>query len=112
MPWTSSPPVTDFEQSTFFRKEWDPADTTSPDFMTGQHTVDLDTFEKVMSTSSPLIRWREAHPEDVGTERDIVRRERRVMEELLREAGVKEGEEKMRGSIRGVVMIVKKKALD
>ena len=104
LPWTADPPVSEFDESTFFRKQWD----TDEKFTTQQADVTLDMFEKVMENASPVRRWREAHPDDVGTERDVVKMQRHAIERLLHEAGVKEGEEKLRGSVKGVLLVVKR----
>lgn len=105
LPWTMDPAALEFDESSFVRKEWDPA---SP-FHTDRLDVDLDGFEKMFSTGSAVTRWRQAHPGDVGTERDILKMVRREVERLLHEAGVKPGEEKLKGAAAGVVLIVKKK---
>ena len=106
LPWTLAPPVPEFDESTFFRKDWDAAE----DFFVGQPEADLDTFEKMMGTGSAVTRWRQAHPDDVGTERDLVRMLRREMERLLHEAGVEKGKEKTKGAVQGALLVVKKKA--
>ncbi|KAK3691647.1 hypothetical protein LTR37_018526 [Vermiconidia calcicola] len=106
LPWTLTPPVNEFDESTFLRRVWDPKE----EFFTGQREVDLDTFEKMMGTGSAVVRWREAHPHDVGTERDVVKMQRREIERLLHEGGVKKGEERVRGAVQGVVLVVKKRA--
>ena len=105
LPWNLAPPVPDFDKSTFFRKDWDVAET----FFASQPEVDLDTFEKMMGTGSATTRWRQAHPDAVGTERDVVRMLRREIERLLHEAGVEKGKEKAKGAMRGALLIVKKK---
>jgi trans-aconitate 3-methyltransferase len=69
----------------------------------------LVTMEKIMGTMSPVQRWREAHPEAVGTEEDVVRRLRRTLERLLRAGGMEEGKEYIEGNVQGVLLIVKKK---
>jgi len=107
LPWTLSPPVAGLEESTFFRKEW----TIGEPFFVGELEVDMETFEKMLSTGSPVTRWREAHPEDVGTEKDVLRMFRRQAERILQENGVEPGQEKVRGTALGAVLIVKKKAL-
>lgn len=76
----------------------------------GEPEVDLDTFEKMMGTGSATTRWRQAHPDAVGTERDVVRMLRREIERLLHEAGVEKGKEKVKGAMQGALLIVKKKA--
>ena len=58
---------------------------------------------------SPVQRWREAHPDAVGTDRDFVKMQRIAIERLLHEAGVEKGKEVVKGSITGVLMIVKKR---
>ncbi len=67
-------------------------------------------MERILGTMSPVQRWREAHPDAVGTERDVIRVMRREIERLLHEAGVEEGKEVVKGSLRGVLLMVKKKA--
>jgi trans-aconitate 3-methyltransferase len=109
LPWTLALPVADFDEATFFRKEWGPGD--SEEFYEGGGlTVDMDKTERVLSTASPVQRWREAHPDAVGTERDLVRVIRREIERLLHEAGVEKGKEEIKGSLKGVLLMVKKKA--
>lgn len=109
LPWTLAPPVPDFDEAALFRKEWGP-DNSEEFFVGGGLTVDLDTMEKILGTASPVQRWREAHPDAVGTERDIIRIMRMEIERLLHEAGVEKGKEVVKGSLRGVLLIVKKKA--
>lgn len=107
LPWTLVPPVSGFDQAGFFRKEWD-TEHVEEFFVGGGLTTNLDTMEKVLGTMSPVQRWREAHPDAVGTERDVVRLMRREMERLLHEAGVEKGKEVIKASLRGVLLIVKK----
>ena len=109
MPWTLAPPIADFDESALFRKEWG-ADSQVDFFVGGALDVDLDTLEKIVATGSPIQRWREAYPDDVGTERDVVRMLRRKIEQLLQEAGVEKGKEVVKGCPSGVLLILKKKA--
>lgn len=67
-------------------------------------------MEKMLSTSSPVARWRQAHPEAVGTEDDVLRRIRRLIEKYLHEAGVEEGKERLKGGMLGVLIMVKKRS--
>lgn len=105
LPWELPEPVQEFDKASFFRKEWGENDQ----FIVGDTEGDMDTMEKVWGTASAVTRWRQAHPKDVGTERDVVRVLRREMERLLQEAGVEKGKEKVRGIISGVLLMVKKK---
>ncbi|RFU80112.1 methyltransferase domain-containing [Trichoderma arundinaceum] len=105
LPWTIAQQVEAFDKESFLRKEW----ATGEKFFTGEAEVDLDTLEKLMATGSPQTRWRQAHPDAVGTEQDIVRILRRKIEYLLRASGVEEGEERIKGTVQGVMLIVKKK---
>ena len=113
LPWTLAEPVAEFDESTFFRKEWN-TDRSAADgdefFAAGRAPADLDTMEKMLATASPVTRWREAHPEAVGTERDVVRMVRREIERLLRDAGVEPGNAAIKGGMAGVLLMVKKKA--
>jgi SAM-dependent methyltransferase len=104
LPWTLEKVVPEFDEGTFFRKDWD----VGEEFFIGAPEVGFGTFEKMMATSSAVTRWREAHPDAVGEE-DVVRILRREMERILHEAGVKEGEEKLKGDVRGALLVVKKK---
>ena len=104
LPWTLDPPVTGFEKSDFFRKEWD----LNERFHVTEPDVPLDIFEMMIGTASPVTRWREANPDAVGTEKDVVRLYRRVIERHLHAAGVEKGKEMIRGASLGVVLLVKK----
>ncbi|ETI28386.1 hypothetical protein G647_00835 [Cladophialophora carrionii CBS 160.54] len=94
-----------FDKATFRRVDWDPA---TP-FFVGEPEADLDTFESMLGTGSAETRWRQAHPELVGTERDVVRMLRREIERLLHEAGVEKGKERVKGTANGALLFVKKK---
>jgi len=109
LPWTLAPPVADFDEAAFFRKEWGP-DNGEEFFVGGGLTADLDTMERILGTMSPVQRWREAHPDAVGSERDVARIMRRKIERLLHEAGVEKGKEVLKGNLKGVLIMVKKKA--
>ncbi|KAL2862420.1 putative S-adenosylmethionine-dependent methyltransferase [Aspergillus lucknowensis] len=106
LPWTVEPAVPGFERDSFVRREWGVGDEDF--YARGPVVVDLDGLERMLGTSSPVTRWREANPDAVGTERDVIWMFRRVVERLLREAGVKEGEETVTGAGEAVLMLVKK----
>lgn len=105
LPWTLDEPVAEFDEASFYRRQWQAGER----FFVGLPEADMDTFEKMMATGSAQTRWRQAHPDDVGTERDPVRMLRRDIERLLHEAGVEKGKEVLRGYAKGVVLIVKRK---
>jgi SAM-dependent methyltransferase len=105
LPWTLDTPVSEFDELSFFRKDWQVGD----EFHTGDPEVDLDTFEKMMATGSPQMRWHQAHPDLVGTEKDVLKILRKDIEQLLHEAGVEKGKELVRGTAQGVLLMVKKK---
>ncbi|KAL4813861.1 S-adenosyl-L-methionine-dependent methyltransferase [Aspergillus spinulosporus] len=104
LPWTVEPAVEGFDEKAFFRKDWD---TTEKFLAFGAPEIDMNAFERMLGTMSPITRWREDHPDATG-EKDIVRIFRRDIERLLREAGVEEGKEKVKGSAQGFLLIVKK----
>lgn len=106
LPWTTAEPVEAFDEEAFIRKEW----STGEDFFVGQPEVGMDTFEKMMATGSAQTRWEQAHPEDAGTEKDVLRILRRKIEQLLQETGVEKGQERFKGQSQGILLVVKKKA--
>lgn len=106
LPWDLEPAVPEFDRATFFRREWAAGDDG---FREPLPPMTMDFMETALSTASPVQRWREAHPEAVGTENDAVRILRRRTEQLLREAGVEEGSEKVISGVDGVLIMVKKK---
>jgi len=111
LPWALTPPVADLDEATFCRKEWGPNGENSEEFFVGGGTTtDLDMLEKMMGTTSQVHRWRDAHPDDAGTDRDVVKIMRREIERLSQEAGVEKGKEALKGSLTGVLLMVKKKA--
>ncbi|KAF3019776.1 hypothetical protein E8E14_011602 [Neopestalotiopsis sp. 37M] len=110
LPWTLDPPATEFEEGTFYRKEWNKQlDGSEPEDMGTSMVVSTEQFEMAIATSSSVTRWREAHPDKVGTEQDVVKRMRRRIEELLHEAGVKPGEEVVHGEVAIILLMVKKR---
>ncbi|CAK7274417.1 hypothetical protein SEPCBS57363_006153 [Sporothrix epigloea] len=105
LPWTVPDPVACFPQTKFVRRDW----TVGESFVTqGDPEIDMDKLEKMMSTSSPYTRWCEAHPGDVETENNILRKLRREVERILQGDGVVPGEERIKGLALGAVLIVKK----
>ncbi|CZS95671.1 related to trans-aconitate 3-methyltransferase [Rhynchosporium agropyri] len=110
LPWTLTTPVVEFDEESFLRMEWGTGERDSEEFFTGGAlTMNLDIMEKIIGTASPVQRWREANPETNGTEKDVVRRVRREIERLMGEVGVEKGKEIIKGSPKGVLLIVKKK---
>ncbi|KAK4506024.1 hypothetical protein PRZ48_003989 [Zasmidium cellare] len=102
MPWAIDPPINGFNKSSFNRRIWEPDER----FLAGEDAYSLDDFEKTMGTMSPVVRWREANPEKVGTEEDVVRVLRNEIEGLLREGGVQDLV--LRGRVPGAVLMLKK----
>lgn len=111
LPWTLETPVGEFDEGSFLRKEWGtgPGSEPSDRFHTHQGPMDMAGLEKMLSSASSVTRWRQAHPDAVGTESDIVRVTRREIERALHEAGVEEGKEFLNGCVSGVLLMVKRK---
>jgi trans-aconitate 3-methyltransferase len=110
LPWTVEPSVLEFDKTSFVRKEWGHGEALEPgeEFYT-MNTVGLDMLEKVVGTSSPVIRWREANPEKVGTETDVVKVMRREIEDVFADTGVAKGKEILRAGAKGVLLLVKRR---
>ncbi|KAK1833718.1 S-adenosyl-L-methionine-dependent methyltransferase [Podospora conica] len=111
LPWTLAKPVEAFDDKSFLRRQWgtEAASEAGGTFMTIPSPVDMATMEKILSTSSPVTRWRDAHPDRAGTEQDIVRIARRKIEHILHQSGVKEGQERLYASMSAVLLMVKRR---
>ncbi|MCJ1317425.1 hypothetical protein MMC15_002749 [Xylographa vitiligo] len=74
LPWSGEPPTTSFPPSLFVRKTWDRDGVLSDgeDFFGGSEAISADELERQLGTASMVTRWRAAHPELAGTERDCV----------------------------------------
>jgi SAM-dependent methyltransferase len=113
MPWMVEPRVRAFGdgEGEVFRKLYGAEQGNEGEYVRGGRLeMDLDVMEKVLATGSPVQRWREANPEKVGTEEDVIRVMRREMERLLHEAGVEKGKERVKGTIKAILLTFKKKA--
>lgn len=105
LPWTLATPIKEFDEALSSRNDWG----MENDFYAINPEVNMDMFEKITATGSPVTRWHQAHPETIGTERDVLKIYRRAIERLLHEAGVEKGKEMIKGATHGVVLVVKKK---
>ncbi|TQN71498.1 putative methyltransferase [Colletotrichum shisoi] len=112
LPWTLETPVADFDKDTFFRRDWNKDGVLTPgdEHFLAQQVFGLNDIEKFLETVSPILRWREAHPDAVGTERDVIKMLRKEIQTLLSEAGVEKGKEAIITSVSAVLLMVKKKA--
>jgi SAM-dependent methyltransferase len=111
LPWSLGMPVAGFDKSSFLRREWNTGGRYGPEdhFFSNQQPVDLDSLEQILGTDSPVTRWREAHPDAEGTERDVVRIMRHEIELALQDAGIEKGKEMLKGGVQGVLLLVRKK---
>lgn len=111
LPWSLKTHVSEFNKSSFLRKEWNTGHQSGPSdhFYSNQSAVNIDTLEQMMGTDSPVTRWREAHPNAVGTERDVVRIMRREIERALEDFGVGAEEKVLKGGVQGALLMVRKK---
>ncbi|OHE93747.1 methyltransferase domain-containing protein [Colletotrichum orchidophilum] len=111
LPWDLGKPVTEFDKSTFLRKDWNKNGTIGPDgeFFLGQQHLGLDHIEKYLETVSPVTRWREAHPDAIGTDRDVVKMAVGKIASLLHEAGMEPGKEIITTGVAGALIMVKKR---
>jgi SAM-dependent methyltransferase len=109
LPWTLEKVEEAFDEKTFFRKEWDGTEEGEDGYFLGQQKVTLEMLEKGLGTTSPITRWRQAHPETEGTEKDVVKIIVAEIRRLLHEAGVEEGKEVVQGALRGILLVVKKR---
>ncbi|TVY41651.1 putative methyltransferase [Lachnellula occidentalis] len=84
LPWTVSPPVPSFSKSDYVKQDYDRDGILSngKTFFSGGKVMKLAEVEQGLATASMVTRWREAHPDLVGTEQDCVK----VFVKDLREA--------------------------
>ena len=103
LPWTADPDQTAFPQDQFRRFDWDRGHVLSDgkDFFGGSREYPLEVYEQAMGTASAVTRWREAHPELVGTERDCVAEVLAQMRPVL-------GDAKVRGGGQTVLLMFKR----
>lgn len=75
LPWTIEEPLNDFDKDSFFRKEWNRGkEGIDVDGLATGGMITPEILERVVSTGSPVTRWREAHPDKAGTEEDVIGR--------------------------------------
>lgn len=74
IPWDKTETASLFDKNSFKRLEWDVGGqlTDGVDFFGGSEETTLAEIREGMSTASMVTRWRDAHPELVGTDRDCV----------------------------------------
>ncbi|KAK4187883.1 S-adenosyl-L-methionine-dependent methyltransferase [Podospora australis] len=114
LPWTLETPVEEFDEKSFVRKEWGTAiegALPANQFynVERKESFNVKILEKILSTASPVIRWREAHPELVGTEQDVARVMRREIEAALKEVGADGDEGIWEGGVYGALLLVKRR---
>jgi SAM-dependent methyltransferase len=113
LPWTLEVPVTDFEEASFFRKEWGTQEgqESAYTFYNITGPANLTTVENLLGTSGPIVRWREANSGLAGTDQDLVRKTSREVEHVMLEAGVEKEKvvETLNLGSAGVLLIVKKR---
>lgn len=85
LPWTVDPPVAGFSAAGLTRQEWDRDGVLSDGehFFLGDERATLDQVQKHLGTASMVTRWREANPDLVGTEKDVVAKMIEELRELL-----------------------------
>ena len=113
LPWELTPVEHGFDRGSLVRKEWGTpgnadADAAGDEFFSSGRSANLDGFSATLATVSPVTRWRQAHPDKVGTDDDVVQAMRRDIARLLHEAGVPEGREELKGRVVGVLLMVKR----
>jgi hypothetical protein len=74
LPWTVPHPVASLPREQFVRREWDRGGKLSngETCFGGGRVTPIDAFMQMLGTASMVTRWREAHPDLVGTDDDVV----------------------------------------
>lgn len=75
LPWTIPNPVTSFQKDQFVKNDYDREGVLSNgvSFFGGGRDVTFEQAEKGLATASMVTRWREANPDLVGTDKDVVK---------------------------------------
>ncbi|KAK4556447.1 hypothetical protein LTR86_006591 [Recurvomyces mirabilis] len=93
LPWKTEATSSLFDQKTFKRENWDrngvpsatpSADGTPAPFLLAQE-FSIKAVSMAFASSSPVVRWRQAHPDQALTEEDPVMRTVQVMKDILGE---------------------------
>lgn len=107
LPWQCDPAVSAFAQDNFVRKEWDRDGKLSDGkgfFGIPGDATTLQRLEAGLDTASMVTRWREAHPDIAGTEKDCVRE---TITNLRKALG---GQESFTAGSATVLLLFRKKA--
>ncbi len=109
LPWQIEPKISDFLEGDYLRKVWNEDGKIGPGerFMR-QHEITLQQFASAISTSSMVSKWRLAHPELAGTDKDCVNIAIRKLREAL---GNPSDEVKVDGGCSVVLLLFKKRAI-
>ncbi|RFU24108.1 hypothetical protein B7463_g12231, partial [Scytalidium lignicola] len=85
LPWNTSPPIAVFPESLLVRHVYDREGvlTNGESFFGGGGKTTLEELEKGLGTASMVTRWREQHPDLVGTEKDVVKQHIQEMRQAL-----------------------------
>ncbi len=85
LPWTIDPPIEGFSQAGFTRHDWDEEGKISDGehFFLGDYTISLAQLQASIGTASMVTRWREAHPDLVGTEEDVLVKAMKEFREII-----------------------------
>jgi SAM-dependent methyltransferase len=83
MPWDSG--AHEFPEAEFVRKEWNVGGEVEEggQFLRGNQRLTLKQFVAGFGTASMVTRWREAHPDLVGTDEDVISVTVRELREAL-----------------------------
>lgn len=106
LPWSQKNPVAEFDEESFVRREWG----VDEDFFIGIPEGNMDVFELTMGSQSAYVRWKEANPDVAGTADDVLKVLRHEIEQILRDAGAESGKERVKGAVRGILILIKKRA--
>lgn len=107
LPWTIPTAVTAFPKSSYVKHEYDRNGVLSNgvSFFGGGRESSLDDVERGFSTASMVTRWREAHPDLVGTDKDVVK----AFVNELREALPADQQRVQQGSATAILLFKKTK---
>ena len=85
LPWQCEPPVEAFPKDKHVRQDWDRDGLRegAEQFFVGGQQMTIRQTGRVLSSASPVIRWREAHPHLAHTKDDVIEKGLREVRDLV-----------------------------
>lgn len=108
MPWDTPATGALYDQSLFSRTEFKAMDLLGAEFLEKLPGTPLQRYKALIKTMGPYTRWREANPDLVDTDKDVVTVCIREMQEVFDKKGTQEATQAMMETAWAVLICVKR----